>query len=358
MQVVAGAGTTSLTVTRHQKGSTAVSHPSGAFVSDFTTFINQGEIEQFGDLINNFILHYKPEVLGGTSQTAGYAWPSQYGPSYYDVFLWVASRKWEVMNRFWLQNMLDQTYLTINGNPNARAAAMYNRGWYTQLVFNIGPHKAVGGNQLFQNRSSLNPTNWNRYTARWYHEAAVIDPGDRFAQGNLELDWPYYYAFNDSLGSNRPAMYLHIFPHAFEIQNTWGWPLLRQNGASAAVMTLHPLRLNFPFSLRYVDLFTSEAEEGELVSQVASQTAAAVNGTIFSGSHPKRPYGFSGQHLLQRLRGARSGHHESLWRGERYQELNRELGECCVGCIRPRFHNGCRRNVFASGRDSPAPPMQ
>jgi cytochrome c553 len=284
MQVVAGGGTTLLTVTRQQRGSTATSHSSGAFVSDFSTFVRQGYIEQPGN-IQSFVLVYSPQLLpggAGNLEAAGFAWPTQYGPAFYDVELWAISRKWEIMNRFWLQNTLDQTYISINGSPNARAAPMYKRGWYNQMVFNIGPHKAIAGQNLFRNRTAQNNANWSRETARWYHAAAVIDPGDRFAQGNLELDWPYYYAFNASLGLNRPALYMQLFPHAFEIQNTWGWPALRQNGASAAAMTLHPLRLNFPFTLRYVDLFASEAEEGELVSQVASQTAAAVDGTIFS----------------------------------------------------------------------------
>jgi len=233
-------------------------------------------------MFNTFVLHYQPEILGGTNQAAGYAWPSQYGPGYYDVQLWTISRKWEIMNRFWLQNMLDQTYLSIVGTPNARAGPQYTRGWYTQAVFPIGPHKAIGGSTLFENRTSRNQTNWNRKTARWYHLAAVIDSGDRMAQGNQELDWPYKYAFDDSQGQVRPSMYMHIMTNAFEVQNTWGWNAMRNNGASAAIMTLHAFRLNLPLGFRYVDLFTPETEKAELLTQIGTQLGAAINGSIFT----------------------------------------------------------------------------
>ena len=315
-QVTAGGGTTSLTVSPHQKGSTAAPHTAGVFVSDFTTFVNQAYIEQAFNLCCSPGTYdfFEPQHLpggAGNLQAAGLAWPSQYGPAFYDGSLWVISRKWEILNRFWLQNVLDQTYVSINGSPNPRAAPMYTRGWYNQMVFNVGPHKAISGSNLFRNRTAQNNTNWSRETARWYHMSAILDPGDRFAQGNFELDWPYYYAFNNSLSLNRPAKYMWLLADAFEIQNTWGWPL-PFNANVGSVMTLHALRLNFSVGTvgsGYPELFTSESELAELVSQVAAEVAAAVDPEIFSTANWQfffaigNPDGCTLSHTPQALQG-------------------------------------------------------
>jgi hypothetical protein len=115
--------------------------------------------------------------------------------------------------------------------------------------------------------------NWNRLTAEWYEVAAVITPGDRFAQGNLELDWPYYYNFNSSQGALRPAIYMYSMPSMFEFQSTMGWPLPYNSGIGA-IMTLHPTNLMFPFGFITIgsngtNAFASVADEKALAQAMA-----------------------------------------------------------------------------------------
>src|SRR5262249_17492712 len=66
--------------------------------------------------------------------------------------------------------------------------------------------------------------------------------------------------------------------------NTLGWPL-PYNPGIGVVMTLHPLRLNFPIpgvGSGYPEVFTSETELAELTQQIGSETAALIDPAVFS----------------------------------------------------------------------------
>ncbi len=104
----------------------------------------------------------------------------------------------------------------------------------------------------------------------WYHLAAVLGPGDRFATSHTQLDWQYYYDFNSDYV--RPSMYMHLFPNAFQIQNTWGWN-------TSDMMNINSILLSDPVGglvLGVVSPFTPEPELAELTQQVAAQMVTVI----------------------------------------------------------------------------------
>src|SRR5262249_53201588 len=149
---------------------------------------------------------------GNATKTGDYAYPSQYAIMSYHTALWVTSRTLMLTHSFNMDGLLDQIYQSKYGASgsdstncvNARAAAQYPRGVFSDVIFNTGWHKSLGADT---------PTAWNQgayglpwgltgrnpppvlscyQTNSWYTAQLVTDPGDRCAIGNFELDWPYY----------------------------------------------------------------------------------------------------------------------------------------------------------------------
>ena len=224
-----------------------------------------------------FVNGLKAAPGGSIQLSAGAVYPSPYLPAQYSVNQWVTSRIFEMMNVFNLQDLCDQVYTGINGSPNARSAAMYQRCWYSEYPFNQGPHKAIGGQHAgFKHIGNLDEGIFNTETTSWYQLAGVVDPGNRFMQGNFEWDVPYYYAFNSATAYYRPSMYMHLYPMMLELANSNGWADLNNNG-NANVQPQVSSNPRFTVVSRWVDPFTPDAEEAELINQAAQQLLYAVN---------------------------------------------------------------------------------
>lgn len=284
------AGPTSLTVTRATAPCTpcttpiAASQASGTFVTDFTQYINDGELVNSAAIISNggndIKAKYGPEFFAtGGKNFGGYSWPNTYANAYFDIYTWNISRKWELTQSFWLQNCLDQTYRVFNNQaPNALAAPQYTRGIFDQMTFDVGPHKSWGNannRSYFFNTTQEDTSNWGIYTAQWYHLSAILDAGDRFSCCNLQQDFPYYQSFNDGLGARRASRYVHFLGSMFQFQNALGYTTI--NGPPGGYAQVQQMRLDFPFSMTRglnfgADSFLPEATKAEIFAYLAGQT--------------------------------------------------------------------------------------
>jgi hypothetical protein len=214
--------------------------------------------------------------LTGTGK-AGIFYPSEHLKMQNSVILWMMSRIMEINNVYQAQNFCDQSYAFWTGTtPNARAAPQITRCFWGGYPFATAPHKSCGGCSYgYSNFSDRRTENqWNRDTDILYKLSSVTDPGDRFAVGNFQLDWPYKFAFANTTSNRRPAMYNHIETVAYEIGNEIGWNGLNNSGNDQPQTSTNP---RFPLSFRGTDAFTSETEKAELVDQAIKQMVYVAN---------------------------------------------------------------------------------
>ena len=101
----------------------------------------------------------------------------------FGVGQWANSQQFDLCFGAGVQNFLDSATNTFTGiTPNARAAAQYTRGCLNDIVFNTGPHRAIGGATfLYLNENGeQSATNWNHETEIDYHWAIVLNAGDGY----------------------------------------------------------------------------------------------------------------------------------------------------------------------------------
>jgi hypothetical protein len=297
-----GLMTNTLTVTRHQKGTTAVAHSSGDFVSDYTTFLagvaaisNSGLATSYTTgSVNDWV-----NSIGLTSKNPSNAaaFQSTFGNFYLGGFLLSnVAHKWEILNEFGLQAMTDQSYASVYGGagaanctPNARASAQYQVGWpIAQEPFNAGPHKLGGAAEslyggLVTHPGIVSQIRWNVDTARFYYWSTIPDVGDRCSLGNVTQDMPYNYSFASQYAVLRPSFYLELETSWIEPQNEMGWNTI--TGTMNQVMP-HFARLNFPLAQispsGITSLFTPLSEYKDVIANGIAPSVASAIGPIAS----------------------------------------------------------------------------
>jgi hypothetical protein len=282
VQVTAGCGTTSQTIVRARRGSTAAAHLAGAYMSDFTAYANSGGSATFmQDFTTAIILYdqaHEISTLPGFPGSGGYENPSMYARDYYSVIKWWTSRQFDLLNSYRLQDMLDQvvnSFYTVT--PHARAASQFTRGWMSAGPFHNGPHATVGGAPYFLNTGGTNTSrNFDLESAIWYYLASILDIDDRLNQSGGSIDWRYYFAFAKQLSSYRAMLYTALLWEIIQVQNTMGWTDLNGNVGGAYDMILTSWMFGYTFGFRYSNLLSTETEIGNAVSAITANLAAVI----------------------------------------------------------------------------------
>jgi hypothetical protein len=221
---------------------------------------------------------------GTLNDGPGHEYPAQYVEMYYDVIRWEKSRQWELMHGKQLEGMIDQVKVDLYGEPNARAAPMFTRGWHSGSgrVWKLAPHVSMGGGWTFLRAWFRDSLHWIMDSAIWYHLQAILDNGNRYAQPDVQLDEAYYIGFNINVGLYRPSFYMTILNHAFQTQATWGWDNLAVGNPQASRMTISALVGSNRFQAGQYDLFMPETEKAALYAQIAEQWKDVLTGGTFS----------------------------------------------------------------------------
>jgi hypothetical protein len=184
------------------------------------------------------------------------------------------------VTNFGLMNMLDQSRRANNGAINAAAATPYSRGFDSVIFrpFNRGPHQFIGGGsnpsgKYYISNGYVEPRNWNGESAIWYHEAAILDAGDRLDQGNFQLDPGYYLAFNQNLGGYRGGLWMSTMQSMFGMQEGWGWSDANIGAGNPSMAGI----VGTGQAFRNIDLLTPEAAKTGVMTAVANTMWSAFN---------------------------------------------------------------------------------
>jgi hypothetical protein len=290
MLVTAGGGTSALTVTRAQKGTSAAGCSSGTPIADYTVFTGVGypglwnageELLTPDNFIYNSATNPYYNLNNGScpiTQCGASWWPAQFPQ--YEVLKWVVSRKFELMNIGNYQNMYDQTSIAYaQASPNARAFSLFTRGWLTSSLFRTGPHEGLPWDYSYGNQTQYTNRNWGVDTASWYDLTSTLNPGNGFTQSNVNIDWPYYMGFNtNNLAQYRPDFWLGLLGTAIQPQNTWAWP-------SLTTMQLNvSLPLAYPLGIYNSSLLTSSTQLTAALTAIATQFNQYTSSSVFSTS--------------------------------------------------------------------------
>jgi hypothetical protein len=274
VQVTAGCGTSSLTVTRAYNNETAAaSHLTNAILSDYTKWKAIGSSGYFFDAyvlysqVNGYGKYHQAAVVGFPS-TGGSDWPALYNEGHYESGLkWANAHIWGHAQVFWLENLNTKAYIDSFGSPNARAAPMVSRG-YPAFTFQVGPHKSSTGVVTFDNRDQHAGVNFDYMTINWYHLTAIINTQNKFMLSAGDIDQQYYNGFNHA--PYRPMFHMAILPSAFLTQQSAGFNTIT-NGGNPPNSRAWEARALYGF--HWVDLFTSEAQKQEYVQTTAHNLA-------------------------------------------------------------------------------------
>lgn len=282
VRCTSGAGSTTGTCSRGVTpcatcaASTAASHSSGVFLSDFTKLQpaggGDGYMQQLMADLSGFNITYSATGLPGGG-AAGHVNPSQYTVGFYGVTKWVNSRYFDVLTTYKLQDMIDVTTRAFyNVTPNARSATQNPRGWMTASVFCTGPHKCGGGGQYtYENVGPRSTVNFDFDTSVWYQQANPLNLNSRLDERAAAIDWQYTHAFNHGISTQRPYFYMQAIWMPFQIQNTMGFALpTGNNGTPGWEMALNSFLWGKSFNFRFVDLFVGETEKGQLVKRMST----------------------------------------------------------------------------------------
>lgn len=237
VRATAGCGTTSLTITRAQGGTTAASH-TGARIGDFTKYSTAGGGNGYGNLFG-YSLQYGtylnsisptgngllPDIGAGQPFAGGYA-PSTYVQNFFSVRQYPIVKIWELEHEFNLEGMLGQVFLATKGACTTCPGGAYQtRGWYYPVLFNTGFHKSITHSVINPIDSPALPNGQGPghycQTNFWYVGQGVVNPGNRWQSDDNPLDVPYTYGFlNDCGGRYRPGGMLSLFPSIVSVQNS------------------------------------------------------------------------------------------------------------------------------------------
>lgn len=269
---------------------TTLSTNYSVYVSSTNLFqeISNGSNDVF-DILVNYL-----SIYDNTTSTAVFDPPNMYGIMANAFSLWRVSRLFELFTTYDLDHYLDAAFASSGFPiPNTRALRQYTRGWYTGAVFNTGPHESniqCSVKDFLNYSGDATTVNHDFDTATWYHTQMIINAGDRLTEGNVQLDWPYTFGFQNSLSYYRPSMYNHMINVATNIQNTWGWTI-PTNGIS--MMNLTAITMRLPVNIRFVDQMSTQPIVGELMGEVADQMYQVISTftttqwqTYFAGDCP------------------------------------------------------------------------
>jgi hypothetical protein len=288
VHIASGGGTTSPVLDRCQKSSSSQAWSGGEQVANFTVYwnTNGAYVNLFNDVSGECgagcgsygtpgATHYasfsRPEYTVSPSpcngaNCAGYWWPSMLPNAIVSAYDFGMVKTWDLAQTHYLYNMLDQVYIAYKGTtPNARAAAQDTRGFAFKWPFNRGPHKLVGGQNFLGNTGAISDRFFNCDTEIWYRLPGVIDNGNRMGGGDVEYDQNYYWAFfMGACGTTRPHFYDVAAIAGFLPQQMWGLAAL-SNMTLNMIQGVNQMRTGF----WYNNLFTPDAEEAEVASQLA-----------------------------------------------------------------------------------------
>jgi hypothetical protein len=118
--------------------------------------------------------------------------------------------------------MLSSQGLTLDSHSGAYTP----NGYFTNALFDTGPHKANIGDNCFhlQFQGLFTCANTILDTAMWYMLQFQQGNRNHFASGDNPIDVPYNYLFTGGLSGSRSMFWMSWMGNSQNAQMTWGWP--------------------------------------------------------------------------------------------------------------------------------------
>ncbi len=195
VKATAGCGTTSITITRAQGGTTAVSH-TGARIGDFTAYKNAGGAGAYGNGFgyNTAFQGYRDSIRPGVNPASwNTAPPTVFNLNLFSANQFMLVKMWEVEHEFYLENMLAQLLTDVKGACGSCPGGAYDtKGWYAPNFFNEAFHKSLNttyGNVIDTYTTASQTGGYQGQSSNWYVEQGIVYNANGWQVGDNPIDY-------------------------------------------------------------------------------------------------------------------------------------------------------------------------